>query len=174
MTLIKRTPKAIRTSHQREKVDSMVKTLCDYKFQPTDREHELVQLVHHFISVHEKMQDIIWEGGLLKEEQKFNVLRETLNYPSLVGLLDLLWDKLEDQNPNDANKGYRRLVNKFFKEYIDWGARKTAGASIGVSTRKGHHKRLGVPLPRINYKLDNNLRGRLIKSLPVHAMFTFR
>ncbi|XP_031276618.1 uncharacterized protein LOC116135056 [Pistacia vera] len=112
-------------------------------------------------------------GGLKEDELKYKVLRETLGYPSLVGLLDLVWNKLKVQNLKNDNKDYRCLVNNYIKEYIDWGAKKTVDASIGVSTRKEHHKKLGVPLPRVNYKLDKDLRIKIIRSFPVYGMWQY-
>ena len=162
-----------RTPAQRERVMNMIRTLQTHTLILRDTEDELVQLVNHFIHVNEKIQEIVWIGGLKEDESKYQVLRETLGYPNLVGLLDMVWTKLKVHNFKDDNKNYRRLVNNYIKEYIDWGAKRTAGASIGVSTRKGHHKKLGVPLPRVNYKLDKDLRIRIIRSFPVLGMWLY-
>ena len=76
---------------------------------------------------------------------------------------------------------YKWGVKKFINEFVNWGSRKTVGASIGVSTRNGHYKFIGVPLPKTIIHLDeessqNNdekpikLMILLEKSFPVHVL----
>ena len=167
-----RIPVGIRTREQREKVNNMINIVVNTLIGANGKESEIERLIMHIIRINKMIQAIIWKGALLRDAQKYDVLKETLCFPTYQGLLKLAWDK---------EMHYRRGVKRFINEFVNWGSRKTAGASIGVSTRNGHHKFIGVPLPKTIIHLDekssqNNdekpikLMIRLEKSFPVHVL----
>jgi hypothetical protein len=73
----------------------------------------MVHMVNLMMRVHRLMQKIIWEGGLLQEEERYRALRTVLKTPNLQGILDMLWLR-ENENPQGS---YRRTVIGFIKEF---------------------------------------------------------
>ena len=71
----------------------MINELISIKTDPADTNNELVQLVNLIIRVYGLMQEIIWEGGMKIEVEKYRALRMILPTPSQKGVLDSLWRK---------------------------------------------------------------------------------
>ena len=65
MPITVKTPKVIRTAKQRNKVFWMIKNLENLVTITSG--HVVNYMVDHIINVNEKIQNIVWEGGLLTD-----------------------------------------------------------------------------------------------------------
>ena len=47
-----------------------------------DKDNYFDRLVKHLIKINDRIQEIIWEGGLLNSVKKYKALRSILNSPN--------------------------------------------------------------------------------------------
>ena len=127
----------------------MINELISIKMNPTYTNNELVQLVNLIIRAHGLMQEIIWEGGLKTEVEKYRALRTILPTPSQKRFLDSLWHK-ESQR---ALGSYRCIVKSLIQEYVNQIARKNSYSSLGLSLHDGKRRALVKSmLPKVVYE----------------------
>ena len=79
-------------------------------------------MVDHIVNVNKKIQNIVWEGGLLTDAKKYKALKFAL-FPQYRDTLDLLWTNKK------INKSYRRLVKFFVRDYVRTIALVKSGSS---------------------------------------------
>ena len=70
MPITVKTPKVIRTAEQINKVFWMIKNLEN--LVPITSGNVVTCMVDHIVNVNEKIQNIVWEGGLLIDVEKYS------------------------------------------------------------------------------------------------------
>ena len=143
----------------------MIKDLGNINLEAHVKNDEFESLVNHIIQINGRIQNSVWEGGLLRSIHKYKALRSCIKSPNEEGILDSLWKSY----PYDRTRTYTKLIKEFIPKYVNWVARKTSCLAHGVSIQKGRNLKLGVPkLPKVKYELPLKLKAKLDDSIPVH------
>ena len=120
MPITVETPKVIRTVKQINKVFWMIKNLENLVTITSG--NVVTCMVDHIVNVNKKIQNIVWEGGLLTDAKKYKALKSAL-FLQYRDTLDLLWTNKK------INKSYRRLVKFLVRDYVRIIALVKSGSS---------------------------------------------
>ena len=115
-----KTPKVIWIAKQRNKVFWMIKNLEN--LVTITLGNVVTCMVDHIVNVNKKIQNIVWEGGLLIDAKKYKALKSAL-FPQYRDTLDLLWTN------EKINKSYERLMKFFVRDCVRTIALVKSGSS---------------------------------------------
>ena len=70
-----KTFKVIKTLEQQERTTHMIKEIRNIEMYGNEKDNDFDDLVNHIIKINGRIQEIVWEGGLLSSVKKYRALR---------------------------------------------------------------------------------------------------
>ena len=157
MARLRRTPRRVSTSVQRERIKQLLFKLDEYRMKESD------DMISHIIEVNKMIQQSIWEGNWIGQPNRFRMLHNTL--PEIWQMrLTKIWESVTQTEKPSIQ--YNAAIKRLAIESIRLKAMNTAFPLKCRGCRRDSRSTIGYKwLSKIQYKLPQEFKDSFPKTM---------